>query len=42
LRPAPEFEDWLRGIGMIDAAGRLTPFDVTRSPLRSLTSAGAS
>jgi ethanolamine ammonia-lyase large subunit len=42
LRPAPEFEDWLRGIGMIDATGRLTPFDVTRSPLRSLTSAGAS
>ncbi len=42
LRPAPEFEDWLRGIGMIDAAGRLTPFDVTQSPLRSLTSAGAS
>ncbi len=42
LRPAREFEDWLRRIGMIDTAGRLTPFDVTRSPLRSLTSAGAS
>ncbi|MBI3227072.1 MAG: ethanolamine ammonia-lyase subunit EutB [Mycolicibacterium cosmeticum] len=42
LRPAPEFEDWLRRIGMIDTAGRLTPFDVTQSPLRSLTSAGTS
>lgn len=41
LRPAPEFETWLRGIGMIDDAGRLTPFDVTSSPLRELTSAQA-
>ena len=37
LRPAPEFEAWLRSIGMVDEAGRLTPFDVQRSPLRSLT-----
>ncbi|MHA3019871.1 ethanolamine ammonia-lyase subunit EutB [Mycobacterium sp. BMJ-28] len=42
LRPAPEFEDWLRRIGMIDPSGRLTPFDVTQSPLRSLTAAGTS
>lgn len=41
LRPAPEFEEWLRTIGMVDDTGRLTPFDVTQSPLRSLTSAGA-
>lgn len=39
LRPAPEFEAWLRTVGMVDDAGRLTPFDVSRSPLRSLTSA---
>jgi ethanolamine ammonia-lyase large subunit len=38
LRPAPEFEAWLRTVGMVDDAGRLTPFDVVRSPLRSLTS----
>jgi ethanolamine ammonia-lyase large subunit len=38
LRPAPEFEAWLRTVGMVDDAGRLTPFDVARSPLRSLTS----
>jgi ethanolamine ammonia-lyase large subunit len=42
LRPAPEFEDWLRTIGMIDDVGRLTPFTGTQSPLHSLTSAGAS
>jgi ethanolamine ammonia-lyase large subunit len=41
LRPAPEFEDWLRGVGMVDEAGRLTPFDVTQSPLRALASAEA-
>jgi ethanolamine ammonia-lyase large subunit len=39
LRPAPEFEAWLRSVGMVDDAGHLTPFDVARSPLRSLTSA---
>ena len=41
LRPAPEFEDWLRTVGMVDDAGHLTAFDVRRSPLRSLTSAEA-
>jgi ethanolamine ammonia-lyase large subunit len=41
LRPAPEFEAWLRTVGMVDDDGRLTPFDVARSPLRSLTSAEA-
>ncbi|BBY22185.1 ethanolamine ammonia-lyase subunit EutB [Mycobacterium stomatepiae] len=41
LRPAPEFESWLRKIGMIDQTGRLTLFDVAQSPLRSLTSACA-
>ena len=39
LRTAPEFEAWLRGIGMVDETGRLIPFDVTRSPLRELTAA---
>lgn len=38
LRPAAEFEAWLRKVGMVDEAGTLTPFDLTRSPLRSLTS----
>jgi ethanolamine ammonia-lyase large subunit len=41
LRPAPEFEYWLRTVGMVDDAGYLTAFDVRRSPLRSLTSAEA-
>ena len=41
LRPAPEFEDWLHRVGMVDATGRLTPFDVGRSPLRALTAVGA-
>lgn len=36
LRPAPEFEAWLRRLGMVDEAGRLTPMDLTHSPLRSL------
>jgi ethanolamine ammonia-lyase large subunit len=39
LRPAPEFEEWLRSVGMVDSAGRLIPFDLTHSPLRALTSA---
>lgn len=39
LRPAPEFEAWLRTIGVADEAGRLTPVDVRHSSLRSLTSA---
>ncbi|MDH6197750.1 ethanolamine ammonia-lyase large subunit [Mycobacterium frederiksbergense] len=41
LRPAPEFEAWLRSVGMVDDAGRLTPFDLASSPLRSLTAAEA-
>ncbi|PTR25835.1 ethanolamine ammonia-lyase heavy chain [Rhodococcus sp. OK519] len=36
LRPAPEFEEWLRGLGMIDDAGRILPVDVAASPLRAL------
>lgn len=39
LRPAPEFEAWLRSVGMADDSGKLTPFDLERSALRSLTSA---
>ncbi|MGV9802054.1 ethanolamine ammonia-lyase subunit EutB, partial [Mycobacterium sp. NPDC003449] len=39
LRPAPEFEAWLRTVGMVDDTGKLTPFDLERSALRSLTSA---
>ncbi|MEW2481478.1 ethanolamine ammonia-lyase subunit EutB [Mycobacterium sp. NPDC049093] len=38
LRPAPEFEAWLRSVGMVDDSGKLTPFDLERSALRSLTS----
>ncbi len=37
LRPAPEFEAWLRGLGMSDARGRVLPVDVDQSPLRALT-----
>jgi ethanolamine ammonia-lyase large subunit len=37
LRPAPEFESWLRGLGMSDADGRVLPVDVDQSPLRALT-----
>lgn len=36
LRPAPEFERWLHTMGLVDEAGRLTTFDLGRSPLRSL------
>lgn len=42
LRPAPEFEAWLRTVGMMDDAGRLTPLDVTTSPLRALAAPEAS
>ncbi|WP_454788767.1 ethanolamine ammonia-lyase subunit EutB [Mycolicibacterium lutetiense] len=42
LRPAPEFEAWLRSVGMVDDSGKLTPFDLERSVLRSLTSAETS
>jgi ethanolamine ammonia-lyase large subunit len=36
LRTAPEFEGWLAGLGMLDAAGRVRPVDPASSPLRSL------
>ena len=36
LRPAPEFEDWLRRQGMADDVGRILPVDVGTSPLRAL------
>ncbi|MFD1812527.1 ethanolamine ammonia-lyase subunit EutB [Rhodococcus gannanensis] len=36
LRPAPEFEEWLRTQGMADADGRVLPVDVGASPLRVL------
>ncbi|QNG19690.1 ethanolamine ammonia-lyase subunit EutB [Rhodococcus triatomae] len=39
LRPAPEFEAWLAGLGMVDAQGRVLPVDATDSPLRALTGA---
>ncbi|WP_066901234.1 ethanolamine ammonia-lyase subunit EutB [Mycolicibacterium houstonense] len=39
LRPAAEFEAWLRRVGMVDDSGKLTPFDLESSALRSLTSA---
>ncbi|MFE7800113.1 ethanolamine ammonia-lyase subunit EutB [Nocardia sp. NPDC057440] len=36
LRPAPEFEAWLDGLGMIDATGRVLPVEPLASPLRAL------
>jgi ethanolamine ammonia-lyase large subunit len=36
LRPAPEFEAWLYGLGMIDAAGRVLPVAPLASPLHAL------
>ena len=36
LRPAPEFEAWLQGLGMADAAGRIQPIDAASSPLLAL------
>ncbi|ASR03245.1 ethanolamine ammonia-lyase subunit EutB [Gordonia rubripertincta] len=39
LRPAPEFETWLAGLGMADTDGRILPVDMVNSPLRSLTAA---
>lgn len=36
LRPAPEFEEWLRRQGMADDVGRILPVDVGTSPLRAL------
>ncbi|GAA2010872.1 ethanolamine ammonia-lyase subunit EutB [Nocardioides kribbensis] len=37
LRPAPEFEAWLDGLGMLGDAGRILPTDLDASPLRELT-----
>ena len=37
LRPAPEFEAWLAGLGMADADGRILPVDPATSPLLALT-----
>ncbi|KQU46865.1 ethanolamine ammonia-lyase [Rhodococcus sp. Leaf278] len=36
LRPAPEFELWLRTLGMADVNGRITPIDLAASPLLGL------
>ncbi|WP_433203838.1 ethanolamine ammonia-lyase subunit EutB [Nocardia sp. CA-107356] len=38
LRPAPEFEQWLSGLGMIDDTGRVLPVEPLSSPLRALAS----
>ncbi|WP_072687385.1 ethanolamine ammonia-lyase subunit EutB [Rhodococcus marinonascens] len=37
LRAAPEFEDWMRRLGMVDDVGRVLPVDAAASPLRVLT-----
>ncbi|MEO9328932.1 ethanolamine ammonia-lyase subunit EutB [Gordonia aurantiaca] len=39
LRPAPEFEEWLAGLGMADTDGRILPVDLVSSPLRALAAA---
>ncbi|MFZ2175407.1 MAG: ethanolamine ammonia-lyase subunit EutB [Rhodococcus sp. (in: high G+C Gram-positive bacteria)] len=39
LRPAPEFEKWMQGLGMVDESGRVLAVDVGASPLRALTGA---
>jgi ethanolamine ammonia-lyase large subunit len=36
LRPAPEFEAWLAGLGMADSQGRILPVDPATSPLLAL------
>ncbi|MEV0945796.1 ethanolamine ammonia-lyase subunit EutB [Rhodococcus sp. NPDC049939] len=36
LRPAPEFEAWMRRLGMVDDSGRVLPVDAATSPLRAL------
>jgi ethanolamine ammonia-lyase large subunit len=38
LRPAPEFEAWLQGVGLADAAGRLLPPEHTAAAERRLLS----
>ncbi|MBF6345410.1 ethanolamine ammonia-lyase subunit EutB [Nocardia cyriacigeorgica] len=37
LRAAPEFEAWLRRLGMADDSGRILPVDAAASPLLALT-----
>ncbi|MEV4154423.1 ethanolamine ammonia-lyase subunit EutB [Nocardia salmonicida] len=37
LRPAPEFEAWLSGLGILDANGRVRQVEPLSSPLRALT-----
>src|SRR3954462_3214414 len=37
LRPAPEFEAWLRNLTASAAVGRVLPVEVDQSPLRALT-----
>jgi len=39
LRPAPEFEQWLQSLGMVDSKGRVLPIDAASSSLRQLTRA---
>ena len=39
LQPAPEFEQWLRSVGIADGKGRVLPIDAATSALRQLTSA---
>ncbi|RIK04935.1 MAG: ethanolamine ammonia-lyase, partial [Acidobacteria bacterium] len=41
LRPAPEFERWLAGLGMVDGAGHILPVDAAASPLRALAGGAA-
>jgi len=36
LKPTPEFQAWLAGLGMADDAGRVLPVDPARSPLLAL------
>ncbi|MCP2292711.1 ethanolamine ammonia-lyase subunit EutB [Nocardia amikacinitolerans] len=36
LRPAPEFEAWLSGLGMLDTNGRIRQVEPLSSPLRAL------
>jgi len=36
LRPAPEFDDWLQGMAMLDDRGRLAPPDAAAPALRRL------
>jgi len=40
LRPAPEFETWLQGNGLMDAAGRITDAGPTALPARAIPALG--